>query len=159
MITWYGWFPSAWYLGAFKLDHFRWLSPFYKENFQTFDFHAGECHFLISPENEKIRFSQFGWYKGVWVPGAFKLDHLQPVKPILFLRFSDFFTFILGAHSYYPRRLIIGKGNSPHSKYGWCRGVWVPGAFKLDHLQPVKLILFLRFSNFWLSCWGVPFPY
>ena len=30
------------------------------------------------------------------MPGAFKLDYLQPVKPILFPKFYNFFTFILG---------------------------------------------------------------
>ena len=33
---------------------------------------------------------------GVVVPGAFKLDHLQPVKQILFPKFSKCFTLILG---------------------------------------------------------------
>ena len=46
------------------------------------------------------------------MPGAFKLDHLQPVKPILFPKFSNFFTFILKANSYYPRKK--GKWNSPY---------------------------------------------
>ena len=40
------------------------------------------------------------------------------------------------ANSYYPRGLILGKGNSPNFRNGWHRGIWVPGAFKLDHLQP-----------------------
>ena len=39
----------------------------------------------------------------------------------------------------------MGKGDSPNSKKGWYRGVSVPGAFKLDHLQPVKPILFPKF--------------
>ena len=82
------------------------------------------------------------------MPGAFKVEHLQPLKPILFPKFYNFFTFILGANSYYPTGLIMRKGNSPNSKNGWCRGVSVPGAFKLDHLQPVKPILFSKFSNF-----------
>ena len=42
--------------------------------------------------------------------GAFKLDHLQPVKAILFSKFYNFSTFIMGANSYYPRGLIMGKG-------------------------------------------------
>ena len=88
------------------------------------------------------------------MPGSFKLDHLQPAKPILFPRFSNFFTFILGAISYYPRGLIMRKGNSPNSQYAWCRGVSAPGAFKLDHLQPVKPILFPRFSNFFTFILG-----
>ena len=31
------------------------------------------------------------------MPGAFKLDHLQPVEPILSGKFSNFFIFILGS--------------------------------------------------------------
>ena len=49
------------------------------------------------------------------MPGAFQLDHLQPVKPIVFLNISKFFMFILGANSYYPRGLIMRKGNSSNS--------------------------------------------
>ena len=41
--------------------------------------------------------SQYGWDWGIWVPGAFKLDDLLPFKPILFWKFSNFFTFILGS--------------------------------------------------------------
>ena len=146
------------------------------------------------------------------MPMAFKLDHLQPIKPILFSKFYNFFTFILGAisyyprglilkkgkfsqsqkwtrqrglsawgiqigpvaacqanfifqiynfftfiqgaNSYYPRGLIMGKGNSPNSRNGLDRGVWVPGAFKLDHLQPIKPILFSKFYNFFTFILG-----
>ena len=49
------------------------------------------------------------------------------------------------SHPYWERR------NSPNSQYGGDWGVSVPGAFKLDHLQPFKPILFWNFSNFWLS--------
>ena len=47
-----------------------------------------------------------GWKNGIiptwvrhrnWVHGAFKLDHLQPVMPILFPKFSNFYIFILGS--------------------------------------------------------------
>ena len=86
--------------------------------------------------------SRNGLDRGVSVPGAFKLDHLHPVKPILFSKFYNFFTFILGANSYYPRGLIMRKGKSPNFQYGSDRGVSVPGAFKLDHLQPFEPILF-----------------
>ena len=42
--------------------------------------------------------------KGFQVPGAFKLDHLQSAKLILFLKFSYFFSFMLGGPIiYYPR--------------------------------------------------------
>ena len=46
------------------------------------------------------------------MPGAFKLDHLQPVKPILFPKFSNFFTSILGGPiPYYPRERKINSPN------------------------------------------------
>ena len=37
------------------------------------------------------------------MPGAFKLDHLQPFKPILFWNFYNFFTFILGSPFLLPQ--------------------------------------------------------
>ena len=66
-------------------------------------------------------------------------------------------TFILGifkkyslsyweANSYYLRGLIVRKGRFPNSRIGWDRGELVPGASKLDNLQPFKPILFLEFS-------------
>ena len=91
--------------------------------------------------------SRNGLDRGVSVPGAFKLDHLHPVKPILFSKFYNFFTFILEANSYYPRGLIRRKGNSHNSRNGPDRGVCVPGAFKLDHLQPFAHFRFLKFYN------------
>ena len=38
------------------------------------------------------------------MPGAFKLHHLQPLKPNLFLKFGNFFTFILGVQFLLPQR-------------------------------------------------------
>ena len=61
------------------------------------------------------------------------------------------------ANSYYPRGLILRKGNSPNFRNGWDRGVWVPGAFKLDHLHPVKPLLFPNFSNFFTFMLGGQF--
>ena len=49
------------------------------------------------PFDEKMEFSQPERDKGVSLPGAFKLNHLQPFKPILFGKFSNFPTFILGS--------------------------------------------------------------
>ena len=49
------------------------------------------------------------------------------------------------AHSYSPRRPIIRKGNYRNSKIGWDWGVSVPGAIKLDHLQPAKPLLSQNF--------------
>ena len=98
--------------------------------------------------------SRNGLDRGASVPGAFKLDHLDPVKPILFSKFYNFFTFIMEANSYYPRELIMRKGNSSNSRNGLDRGASVPGAFKLDHLHPVKPILFSKFSNFFTFILG-----
>ena len=44
------------------------------------------------------------------MPGAFKLDHLQPIKPLLFPNFYNFFTFILGGQFLLPQRANNGKG-------------------------------------------------
>ena len=43
------------------------------------------------------------------MPGVFKLDQLQPVKPILFPKFSNFFTFILGGQFLLPQRANTEK--------------------------------------------------
>ena len=53
--------------------------------------------------------SQYRWDRGVSVPWAFKLDHLQPFKPILFWNFSNFFTFILGSQFLLPQRANYGS--------------------------------------------------
>ena len=78
------------------------------------------------------------------VPGAFKLDHLQPVEPILFCKFSNYLTFILEANSYYPREGKNKTGKMEFSQPECESGITVPGAFKLDHLQPVEPILFFH---------------
>ena len=82
------------------------------------------------------------------MPGAFKLDHLQPVELILFCKISNFCTFILEANSYYPRKGKTENGKMEFSQPKCERGISVPGAFQLDHLQPVEPILFCKFSNF-----------
>ena len=54
---------------------------------------------------------------GVSVPGAFKLDHLQSVKPILFPKFSNFYIFIVGSPILITPergRLKMGNWNSPN---------------------------------------------
>ena len=58
---------------------------------------------------EKGIHSKVNETQGVSVLGAFKLDHLQPVRMILFEKLSSF----LGAPiSYYPRERQKGKGAS-----------------------------------------------
>ena len=51
---------------------------------------------------------KMGWC-GNYVPGKFKLDHLQSIKPTLFSNFSNFSTFILGGQFLLPQRANIGK--------------------------------------------------
>ena len=78
---------------------------------------------------------------------AFKMDHLQPVKLILFKKIPPFLPafhnklFLITAE----RRGKEGAGaenwKREFFKSGRNQGLCVPGAFKLDHLQPVKLIL------------------
>ena len=57
------------------------------------------------------------WDTGVWVPGAFKLDHLQPLKQILFPKFFNLYIFILGSPILITPergRLKMGKWNYPN---------------------------------------------
>ena len=44
------------------------------------------------------------------MPGAFKLDHLQPIEPILFHRIFNFFSFILGGQFLLPQRANNRRG-------------------------------------------------
>ena len=55
-------------------------------------------------ENGKIEFSQPECEKGFSVPWAFKLEHLQQIKPTLLPKFSKIFTFILGGQFLLPQR-------------------------------------------------------
>ena len=41
--------------------------------------------------------------------GSFKLDHLQPIEPILYQKIFNFFTFILGGQFLLPQRANNGK--------------------------------------------------
>ena len=77
------------------LGHSNWiicspLSQICSEIFTTFDFYAPEPFSFIPQENEKMEFSQPKWETEFWVPGALKLDHLQPFKPNLFRNFYNF---------------------------------------------------------------------
>ena len=60
--------------------------------------------------------SRYGLDREVSVHGAFKLDQLHPVEPLLFPKFSKFFTFILGANSYYPRERMAENGKMEFSQ-------------------------------------------
>ena len=100
---------------------------------------------------------QYGADRWVSVHLALKLHNLQPFKPILFPKFFNFFTFILGAHSYYPRGPIMRNGNSSNFQYGPDRWVSVHLAFKLNNFQPFKPILFPKLFNLFTFILGIPF--
>ena len=103
------------------------LSQFCFSNFTTFSLLLWEANSYY-PRRRIMRKGNSpnprnGLDRKISVPEAFNLDHLQLVKPILFSKFYNFFTFILEANSYYPRGLIMKKGNSPNSRNGLDRGV------------------------------------
>ena len=51
-----------------------------------------------------------GWQRGDWVVGVFKLEHLQPFRPVLFLHFSICMNFILGGQFLLPQRANSEQG-------------------------------------------------
>ena len=55
------------------------------------------------------------------------------------------------------QRVEMRERDSP--KNGWDTGVSVHGAFKLDHLKPVELILSPKFSSILIFILGSPIPY
>ena len=75
------------------------------------------------------------------MPGAFKLDHMQLIEPILCWKIFNFLAFILGGQFLLPQRANNGKRDSPNLKFGYDRGVSVPGAFKINHMQLIEPIL------------------
>ena len=118
--------PGFWYLGHSNCTICSLLSWFCSQIFPpSWSLYWG-VQFLISPErgarNEKGDSLENECNTGVLVPGAFKLDHFQPVELILFQNYSIFLTFILGGQiSYYSRERKKGgrrgwkweKGNHP----------------------------------------------
>ena len=100
------------------LGHSNWaicslLSQFYFPNFTTFSLLYWEANSyylrgLLMRKGYSPN-SRNGPDRGVSVPGAFKLDHLLPYKPLLFWKISIFFTFILGGQFLLPQRANNGK--------------------------------------------------
>ena len=82
--------------------------------FHLFTFMLRRANSLLPQENEKMEFSQPECDTEDWVPGAFKLDYLQPVKLILSPNLSIILIFILGSPiPYYPREWKWEKGIHP----------------------------------------------
>ena len=102
---------SAWgiQIGSFAAG----WAPFVLKCFKLFHLHTGEAnsYYPREPIMRKGNSSNFktGFYRGFPVPGAFQLDHLHPIKPHLFWKFSNFFTFILGGQLILPQRANNGK--------------------------------------------------
>ena len=81
---------------------------------------GGEAHKASSPSlsisevdsnfaSELVTSGRVEVHIGVLVPWAFKLDHLQPIKPLYFPNFYKFFTFILKGQFLLPQRANNGK--------------------------------------------------
>ena len=88
-------------LGARGIQSGQYAAPeakFVQKIYQRFDI-LGERPILITPEGGRLKMQKreiirIGWHPGVWVPGAFKLDYLQPLKPNLSRKFTNFLTFL-----------------------------------------------------------------
>ena len=87
------------------------------------------------------------------MPGAFKLDHLQPVEPTLFSKFYNFFTFILEANSYYPRGLIMREGIHPTPEMDLTEGFVCLGHSNWTICTLLSQFYFPNFTFFSLSYW------
>ena len=77
--------------------------------------------------------------------GALKQGQLKHIQPILFEKFPPFLTFILGSQFILLHWANNQKGSSLNSRIGQDRRFFLysldfsmPGAFKLDCLQPVR---------------------
>ena len=97
------------------------------------------------------------WEKGIlqkWMrpmsfwPLGIQTGPFAACKADFVLKISTFLTFILGApNSYYPRKRKKGNsrgwkwGKGNHTKVNETQGFSDHWAFKLGHLQPLKLIL------------------
>ena len=149
--------------GFLYLGHSNWtiyslLSWFCHKYFPTSSSLYWGSHFLLPQrgENENKGFTlkcvkhrgfctmgiQIGPFAACWadfVPEFFNHPDLYTGAPI----------------SYYPREGKMRKRESPNN---WSdTEVSVPRAFKLDHLQPVELILFHNFSTFLSFILGLQF--
>ena len=72
-------------------------------------------------------------------------------------QFPTFSLSYWGANSYYPRERKAENGKMEFSQPEWETRNSVALAFKLDHLQPVKLLLSQKISNFLTFILGSPF--
>ena len=98
-----------------------------------------------------------GGQNGVWVPGAFELDHLQLVELILSHNFFNFSIFMLGSPiPYYPRGWTREKGN--HQKWMTNRGLSAWG-IRTEPFAAGWADFVPQFFNFSIFMLGSPIPY
>ena len=79
------------------------------------------------------------------MPGAFKLDHLLPFKPILFGNFSNFFTFIQGSQFLLPQsqRANNEKGEFSQLLSGFCHKMSLRRRVAQKDIAAYPIYLFL----------------
>ena len=145
--------------GAFKLDHLQHVKLIFIRIFPPFYPATHNKPFLYTAvaENKKGELSKSEWHHGVSDPEAFKLDHLQPIKLILFRNVSSFLTSLpIINHFFMMQWQKMRKGNSP--KVNDTEAFFYPGAFKLDHSQPLKWICskILHFFTFYDRSFSSP---
>ena len=93
-----------------------------------------------------------------YVVGAFKLDHLLPVKQILFHKFSAFLTFILGSPiPYYPREKGLEMRKGIHSKLNVTQGFLYLGHSNWTICSLLSRICSINFPPSWPLYWGAQF--
>ena len=106
-------------MGFQCLEHSNWtictpLGPFCWNKFSTFSlsYWGANSYYPRGPIMGKgnSHNPRKEWDSGFSVLSAFKLDHLQPFKPILSRYFYTFFTFILGSPFLLPQRTNYQKG-------------------------------------------------
>ena len=89
------------------------------------------------------------------MPGVFKLDHLQPFKPILFWNISNFFTFILGSQFLLPQRANNGKREIlATSNLDETEGIQCLGPSNWTTCSPLSHFCSGKFPILSLSYWG-----
>ena len=102
-------------------------------------------------ENLKMEFSKPEWDTGDSATGAFKLDYLQPVKPILLWNFSNFWLS-------YPRAHFLITPGGKMRKVNYPKLTETQGIQFLGHSNWTICILlsqfyFPNFTTFSLSYW------
>merc|ERR1739842_198225 len=84
-----------------------------------------------------------------------KLDHLQPLEPILFPKFFNFFPFILGSPFLLPQRANYGSWeNFPFPNMDETEGFQCLGHSNWTTCSPLSPFCPEIFPTFSLSYWG-----